>query len=425
MQNVKQFSVVRNGITFFLFLVLPLFGVIIHSNKVKAQPFAYVTNELDDTVSVIDTATNDVVDTDSGTPGEQNIPVGDFPQGVAITPDGSRAYVANKGDGTVSVIDTNTNMVDDTVILPALSGPFAVAVTPDGTRLYVTNEFSDTVSVIDTATNSVIADPGGDGTPDITVGTSPQGVAITPDGRRAYVANGGSGTVSVIDTDPSSPGFNTVVDTVTVGSDPFGVAITPDGSRAYVANNGADTVSVIDTATNALADTDGDSNPGPDILAGSGPFWVAITPDAGTVNFASFTIKKARVKLGKKPGTDRFEVWGWFELGTTSDGLDVLDDVLNEEVTVTFDGFEETIPGGSFVRKKKHFEYRGPKKGAISVIKLKDDGKKDGVIEFRVKARGLDWGSIDLINPVFFSLEIGDDLGETDIPFDKKGHFRE
>ncbi|WP_245814000.1 YncE family protein [Rhodococcus marinonascens] len=56
---------------------------------------AYVTNGSDDSVSVIETAGNTVVDT---------VPVGDAPVGVAITPDGSHAYVANGADDSVSVI---------------------------------------------------------------------------------------------------------------------------------------------------------------------------------------------------------------------------------------------------------------------------------------------------------------------------------
>jgi len=125
-----------------------------------------------------------------------------------------------------------------------------VAITPDGTRAYVTNPDSNSVSVIDTATNSVVA----------TIAVGGFGVAITPDGTRAYVAGGGFNTVAVIDTTT-----NSVVATIPVGQNPppggnpFGVAITPDGARAYVTNqdSGAlqmepNTVSVIDTATNTV-----------------------------------------------------------------------------------------------------------------------------------------------------------------------------
>jgi YVTN family beta-propeller protein len=70
-------------------------------------------------------------------------------------------------------------------------GPEGVAITPDGTKAYVTNCDDDTVSVIDTATNSVVGSP-------IRVGDGPEGVAITPDGTKAYVTNCDDDTVSVI-----------------------------------------------------------------------------------------------------------------------------------------------------------------------------------------------------------------------------------
>lgn len=56
--------------------------------NVWAAPFAYITNSGDNTVSVIDIATNTVI----GTP----IPVGPFPFGVAVNPAGKRVYVTNE-----------------------------------------------------------------------------------------------------------------------------------------------------------------------------------------------------------------------------------------------------------------------------------------------------------------------------------------
>ena len=93
------------------------------------------------TVSVINTATNAVVAT---------IPVGIVPEIVAVSPDGTRAYVANQGSDTVSVINTSTNTVVATI--PAGSQPVGVGVTPNGTRVYVTNINASTVSVINAAT---------------------------------------------------------------------------------------------------------------------------------------------------------------------------------------------------------------------------------------------------------------------------------
>ena len=69
-----------------LFLLLSM-GIGLGTATAQAQTRAYVTNNGSNTVSVIDTATNTVVAT---------IPVGFRPFGVAITPDGTRAYVTNE-----------------------------------------------------------------------------------------------------------------------------------------------------------------------------------------------------------------------------------------------------------------------------------------------------------------------------------------
>jgi YVTN family beta-propeller protein len=94
---------------------------------------AYITNFGDNTVSVIDTATDTVIAT---------IPVGDRPYGVAVTPDGSKVYVANQGFNprfvsTVSVIDAATNTVSATI--RGGRDPIGVAVSPDGSKVYVVN----------------------------------------------------------------------------------------------------------------------------------------------------------------------------------------------------------------------------------------------------------------------------------------------
>ena len=142
-----------------------------------ASPLAYVSDLLSAAVLVIDTSTNAVV---------ARVPVGSFPSGVAITPDGAFAYVANQG-GTVSVIETATNTVVATVPLgrvcdwrghhpgrrlclcdsfepnPKHSGsdlnsdqrrrednrcrsrqPSVVAITPDGAFAYVTVQYPKT-----------------------------------------------------------------------------------------------------------------------------------------------------------------------------------------------------------------------------------------------------------------------------------------
>src|ERR1700744_5311025 len=127
---------------------------------------AYITNQgtypnFSKNVTVIDTATNKVVTA---------IDVDLAPSGVAVSPDGSRVYIANEAvKGTVSVIDTATNTVTATVAVG--SNPIGIAITPAGSKLYVANKGRHgTVSVIDTATNAVSAT--------IDAGPSPIGVAV-------------------------------------------------------------------------------------------------------------------------------------------------------------------------------------------------------------------------------------------------------
>ncbi len=202
-------------------------------NIAAAAPYAYITNFGDNTVSVIDTATNTV---------KATAYVGDNPIGVAVSPDGTKAYVTNYISNSVSVIDTTTNKVTAKVRIGKY--PCAVAVSPDGTKVYVTRDAyeDESVSVIDTSTNTVTAT--------VPVGSEPYGVAVTPDGTKVYVSNTLDNTVSVIDV-----ATNMVTVTIPIVNGPQGIAVNPAGTKVYVTNQDSDTVSVIDTATNTVTAT--------------------------------------------------------------------------------------------------------------------------------------------------------------------------
>jgi YVTN family beta-propeller protein len=108
---------------------------------------------------------------------------------VAVSPDGSRIYVSQYDEGTLSVIDATTNDIVSTI---AVSGsPYAIAVTPDGSRVYLT-DFNGGVAVIDTATNTIAET--------LNVGGGQKwDIAITRDGSTAYVVqNNTVSQVSVI-----------------------------------------------------------------------------------------------------------------------------------------------------------------------------------------------------------------------------------
>lgn len=80
--------------------------LIFFSVSASAAPFAYVTNQASNNVSVIDLATNKTVAT---------VPVGKAPAGVAVNSKIKKAFITNAEGGDVSVIDIATNKVIDTI----------------------------------------------------------------------------------------------------------------------------------------------------------------------------------------------------------------------------------------------------------------------------------------------------------------------
>jgi YVTN family beta-propeller protein len=221
----------------------------------------YVDNAEDSSVSVFDTATNVPL---------LEIAVGQNPIGLAITPDGSRAYVSNQGSDTVSVIDLSTNSVIKTIPVGAGANPIWVTFSPDGSRAYVSNQYSDTISVIDTASNTVLTN--------IAIGSLPFHSTFARDGRFLWVSVQGESVVKLVDTTT-----NTVVSSIPAGPVPRGIAFTPDGSRAYVADFFSNTVAVIDVSGRALTGF---------VTVGNSPWNLGITPKgiAYVANFADNTI---------------------------------------------------------------------------------------------------------------------------------------
>ena len=205
-------------------------------SPVAGQNRAYVATSTG--VAVIDTTTNKVVDVKPSTSTVDVIAVGPPRRHWRSTPTGTRLYVSNLGSTTVSVVNTGTNLEITKVTVG--SQPSGLVVSADGSRLYALSRANGTVTAIDTATNQVLGSA-------VRVGVSPRSVVISPSGQ-LYVTNYTSGTVTVLNTTAAAPVF---VKTLTVGTQPDGIAVSKDGSLVYVAN-GRDTVSVINTATNTV-----------------------------------------------------------------------------------------------------------------------------------------------------------------------------
>lgn len=286
-----------------------------------------------------------------------SIPVGDTPQGIALTPSGARAYVANRGSNTVSVIDTATNTVTDTI--PTGVGPTYVSTSPDGLRIYVTINVDGLLSVIDTATNAIIAD----------IAVPGASVAVvTPDSTRVYVSGQPTNTVSVIDAIT-----NTVTGTIPVGDSPIGLALTPDGTRAYVACIASNTVDVIDTATNAVIDT---------VAVGVTPILLSVAPDGAHVyvtNVGNSTVSvidtatdtvTATIGVSAQPRFPKVSPDGMhmYVANADADTIAVIDTATN--VVVESIGFGDGPTGIAFAPDGTHAYVTNTVAGTVGVLAL-------------------------------------------------------
>jgi YVTN family beta-propeller protein len=223
-------------------LVTLLFIAVIFSSPILGQHYAYVTNagefgdDVQDDLSIIDLATNTVIAT---------VPVGHYPQGLAINPAGTAVYTANSFSNDFTVIDT---VKHTSTTIPGGLVPVGVAVHPDGTRIYIANvdfmnEGISTVSVVDRATNIIIDE--------IFCGNGSIGVTMHPDGTVAYVTNTGDGTIAVLNTKTHQ-----VTDTIALETSvpdeiklPVPIVVHPEGTYIYAANRLGPTFWAIDAVT--------------------------------------------------------------------------------------------------------------------------------------------------------------------------------
>jgi YVTN family beta-propeller protein len=198
---------------------------------------------------------------------------------VAFAPDGTFAYVMPSVYGAprnvIWVIDPVALTIASVIELPMSVVPSWVVFSADGTHAYVATVFDDIgggagLAEIDTATQTVLR---GRGFADATAANA---VALTTDGSQAYVTgadllNGRGNAVWIVDTTTFE-----LVATKTLAAWPAGIAVAtlsrPATPRvAYVANGGDGSVSVIDTDTLRSVAT---------IPVGGGPRGVAFDPDA-------------------------------------------------------------------------------------------------------------------------------------------------
>jgi YVTN family beta-propeller protein len=211
---------------------------------------------------------------------KQELPVaaGFLPVYIAGFSGSPRAYLINQstsgGNGQVAAIEISSSTLSSTI--PVGNNPVYGVMTADGKRAFILNQGDGTVSVINSQTNQLDAVPAPATNP-ISVGVSPIWADLAPTLNELVVANAGTGTsrgsVTMVNIplcsaaalpgnpncDPANPidanGFGQVLANVPVGVNPRMVAVLQDGSRAYVVNQGDSTVSVVSLKTNTVTAT--------------------------------------------------------------------------------------------------------------------------------------------------------------------------
>lgn len=187
----------------------------------------WVTNEKDDTISVIDIDTLEVVRT---------IPTGERPRGITFSKDHSVVYICASDSDAVQVMDPETGEILHD--LPSGEDPEQFVLHPDNRRLYIANEDDAITTVVDTETRKVIAQ--------IDVGIEPEGMAVSPDGTIAITTSETTNMAHWIDTESEQLFANTLVD-----SRPRHAEFVKEGSELWVSSEIGGTITVFDVATQA------------------------------------------------------------------------------------------------------------------------------------------------------------------------------
>jgi YVTN family beta-propeller protein len=251
----------RNSITGSMIrcsIVLCTSAFLVSAQRAGAAPYAYVPNKIDFTVSIIDIATNTVV----GTPA-----IGvefDEPTALAVTPNASRVYiVGDSPDGPVSIIDTSTNMATPRKF--TLGDQLKAVAIPSNRLGYFAT--AGAVEAIDIANETDIG-------PVVFEGNGPASLrrmTTSQDRTRIYLTDSGidglwlidtsANTASLLDTFTHECAISTVSGPCVTDDDcpsgfckeesvlssPLGVTATADGRYAYVANHASRDITVIDT----------------------------------------------------------------------------------------------------------------------------------------------------------------------------------
>jgi PQQ-dependent catabolism-associated beta-propeller protein len=192
---------------------------------------AYASNEKDNTVSVIDLSTMQVVKT---------VQTGQRPRGMALTSDGTRLLVCLGDSNRIDIYDTRTWQVVGAINTP--DPEYAALREPKNNPLYVSNENNALVTVWNINSQKMLVQ--------MPTGVEPEGMAVSPDWQ--LIANT-TETTNMAQFFSYGTGKN--VANVLVPPRPRWAAFTHDGSQIWVSSELGGAVTVIDAKTFKVLDT--------------------------------------------------------------------------------------------------------------------------------------------------------------------------
>jgi DNA-binding beta-propeller fold protein YncE len=166
----------------------------------------------------------------------QTLNLGKQPSGLSFSPKGDMALVANRADGTISVLKIDGTQVTQTGTVPISPGVSHVEFTPDGKHALALKSPDNKIAVLDVDGDKVTYNK-----LDLPTYAFPYNVVVSPDSKLAITADNGNGgssdgnadAVSVIDLEGAHPH---VIGHVTVEDAPEGLAMSPKGDLAVAVN---------------------------------------------------------------------------------------------------------------------------------------------------------------------------------------------
>ncbi|KLU60230.1 virginiamycin B lyase [Peptococcaceae bacterium CEB3] len=235
--------------------------------------------------------------------------------GIAFSPDGKTLYASGGGRNVIHVYSfANGTLTERSAITGVRGYPAGLSVSADGKTLYVANNTSDSVSSIDLTTGKVSKT-----TP---VGHNPYTAFLSQDGTALYVSNWGESSVTVL-----NPKDLSVEKTIRVGLHPNAIAQNPVTGMIYVSDSDSDQISVIAPKSNQVIHTVSLA-PYKGALPGTTPDALMVNPDGKTLYVANADNNDiAVIDLGdgrdrKTPSVKGLIPTAWYPTGifTTQDG---------------------------------------------------------------------------------------------------------